>query len=51
MDKDFVCWPNHEPCHMEIGEPRMWTLAVHYIKRLSKQMQAVESGSQVDDMA
>ena len=29
----MLCWLNHELYHMEIDEPRAWTLAVAYIKR------------------
>ena len=36
---------------MEIDEPRVWTLAVLYIKRLSKCMRMVESGTTLDNMA
>ena len=36
---------------MEINEPRAWTLAVLYIKRLSKCMRRVESGTTLDNMA
>ena len=38
-------------CHMEIDEPRAWTLAALYIKRLSKCMRMVESGITLDNMA
>ena len=37
-DKDFVCWLNQEVCHNESDEPRAWTLALLYIKRLSRYM-------------
>ena len=36
---------------MEIDEPRAWTLAALYIKRLSKCMLRVESGTRLDNMA
>ena len=36
---------------MEIDEPHAWTLAVLYIKRLSKCMQMVESGTTLGNMA
>ena len=36
---------------MEIHEPRVWTLAVLYIKRLSKCMRIVQSGTTLDNMA
>ena len=36
---------------MEIDEPRAWTLAVAYIKRVSRWMQMVEFGSTLDNMA
>ena len=36
---------------MEIDEPRAWTMAVLYIKRLSKCMRIVESGTTLDNMA
>ena len=36
---------------MEIDEPRAWTLAVLYIKRLTKCMRKVESGTTRDNMA
>ena len=50
-DKDILCWLNQEVCHMEIDEPRAWTLAVLYIKRLSKCMRRVESATTLDNMA
>ena len=49
-DKDIPCWLNQEVCHNEIDEPRAWTLAVLYIKRLSKYMQRVESGERMTNM-
>ena len=49
-DKDILCWLNQEVCHNEIDEPRAWTLAVIYIKRLSKYMQRVESGERMTNM-
>ena len=49
-DKDILCWLNQEVCHNEIDEPRAWTLAVLYIKRLSKYMQRVESGERMTNM-
>ena len=36
---------------MEIDEPRAWTVAVLYIKRPSKCMRRVESGTTLDNMA
>ena len=51
MDKDILCWLNQELCHMETDEPRAWTLAVLYIKRLFKCMRIVESGTTLDNMA
>ena len=36
---------------MGIDDPRAWTLAVHYIKRMSSKMQAAESSLPPDDMA
>ena len=50
MDKDILCWLNQELCHMEIDEPRVGTLAVLYIKRLSKCMRMVEYGTTLDHM-
>ena len=50
-DKDILCWLNQEVCHMEIDEPCAWTLAVLYIKRQSKCMRRVESGTTLDNMA
>ena len=50
-DKDILCWWNQELRHMEIGEPRTWTLEVLYIKRLSKCMRMVQSGTTPDNMA
>ena len=35
---------------MEVDEPRVWTLAAAYIKRVFWWMQMVESGSALDDM-
>ena len=49
-DKDILCWLNQELYHMEIDEPHAWTLAVLCIKRLSKCMQMVESGTTLDNM-
>ena len=49
-DKDIVCWLNQEVCHNEIHEPRAWSLALLYIKRLSKYMQRVESGERMANM-
>ena len=49
-DKDILCWLNQEVCHNEIDEPRAWTLALLYIKRLSKYMQRVESGERMTNM-
>ena len=49
-DKDILCWLNQEVCHNEIDEPRAWTLALLYIKRLSKYMQRVESGEGMANM-
>ena len=49
-DKDIVCWLNQEVCHNEIDEPRAWTLPLLYIKRLSRCMQRVESGTRLDNM-
>ena len=49
-DKDIVCWLNQELCHMEIDEPRVWTLVLLYIKRLSRYMQRVESGERLANM-
>ena len=40
-DKDILCWLNQELYHMEVNEPRAWTLAVTYIKRLSLWLQMV----------
>ena len=50
-DKDILCWLNQELHHMEIDEPRAWTLAVLYIKILSKCMQMVESGTTLGNLA
>ena len=50
-DKDILCWLNQELYHMEVDEPRVWTLAVAYIKIVSKWMQIVECGSTPDNMA
>ena len=49
-NKDIVCWLDQEVCHNEVDEPRAWTLAVLYIKRLSRCMQRVESGTRLDNM-
>ena len=49
-DKDIGCWLNQEVCHNEIDEPHAWTLALLYIKRLSKCMQRVESVTRLDNM-
>ena len=49
-DKDIVCWLNQELCHIEIDEPRAWTLALLYIKRLSKYMERVESSTRLANM-
>ena len=49
-DKDIVCCLNQEVCHNEIDEPRAWSLALLYIKRLSKYMQRVESGEKMANM-
>ena len=49
-DKDIVCWLNQEVCHKEIDEPRAWTLAFLYIKRLSRYMERVESGTRLANM-
>ena len=46
-DKDIVCWLNQEVCHNEMDEPRAWSLALLYIKRLSRYMQRVESGERM----
>ena len=35
-DKDILCWLNQEVRHNEIDKPRAWTLALLYLKRLSK---------------
>ena len=37
-------------CHNEIDEPRAWTLALLYIKRLSRYMERVESGTRLANM-
>ena len=50
-DKDILCWLNHDLCHMEIDEPCTWTLVFPYIKRLSKCMGMMESGTTLDNMA
>ena len=47
-NKDIVCWWNQEVCHNEIREPRAWTLAGLYFKRLSKCMRRVESCTRLD---
>ena len=49
-DKDIVCWLNQELRHMEIDEPLAWTLALLYIKRLSRYMQRVEPGERLANM-
>ena len=49
-DKDIVCSLNQELCHMEISEPRVRTLALLYMKRQSKYMQSVESGTSLANM-
>ena len=49
-DKDIVCWLNQEVCHNEIDEPRVWSLALLYIKRLSRYMRRVESGERIANM-
>ena len=49
-DKDIVWWLNQELYHIEIDEPRAWTLALLYIKRLSRYMQRVESGTRLANM-
>ena len=49
-DKDIMYWWNQEVCHNEIGEPRAWSLALLYMKRLTKYMQRVESGETMDNM-
>ena len=46
-DKDILCWLNQEVCHMELDEPCAWTLALLYIKTLSKHMERVESGTRL----
>ena len=50
-DKDMVCWLNPQVYHNEIGEPRVWTLAVVYIGRRSRCMLRVESGTRLDNTA
>ena len=50
-DKDILCCLNQELCHMEMDEPRSWTLAVLYIKTLSNCMRVVESATTLDNMA
>ena len=50
IDKDIVCWLNQEVRHIEIDEPRVWSLALLYIKKLSKYMQSVESGESMANM-
>ena len=45
-----MCWLNQELYHNEIDEPRVWSLALLYIKRLSKYMQRVESGERMANM-
>ena len=42
---------DQEVCHNAIDEPRAWTVAVLYIKRLSRCMHRVESGTRLDNMA
>ena len=49
-NKDIVCWLNQEVCHNESDEPRAWTLALLYIKRLSGYMERVESGTRLANM-
>ena len=49
-DKDIVCWLNQEVYHNEIDEPRVWTLALLYIKTLSRYMDRVESGTRLANM-
>ena len=46
-DKDIVYWLNQEVCHNEIDESSAWSLALPYIKRLSRNMQRVESGKRM----
>ena len=50
-DKDIVRWFNQEVCHNEINEPRAWTLALLYIKRLFSCMERVESGTRLANMS
>ena len=50
-DKDILCWLKQELCHMEIDEPHSWTLAVLYIKGLSRCMRIVEFGITLDYMS
>ena len=38
IDKDTLCWSNQDVCYNQIDEPRAWTLAVLYIKKLCKCM-------------
>ena len=45
-DKDILCWLNEKLYHMEMDDPRVWTLALSYIKRSSRWTQAVESTPQ-----
>ena len=47
----MLCWLNQELYHMEIDESHAWTLAVAYIKRVSRWMQIVESGSTLDNVS
>ena len=49
-DKDIVCWLKQEVYHNEIDEPRAWSLALLYIKRLSRYMRRVESGEIMANM-
>ena len=49
-DKEPVWWLNQEVSHMEISEPRVWTVALLYIKRLLRYMQRVEPGTRVANM-
>ena len=51
LNNDIFCWLNQELCHMEVHEPRAWTLAVAEIKTLSRLMQMVESSYTLDNMA
>ena len=51
MDNAILCWLTQELYHMESDEPRSWTLAVAYIKRVSQWMRMVESSSTLHSMA